>query len=67
MVKDIPIYLSEEDAKLFIEFQKRYTTIAHIVGCMEGLNIQDLRNVSIVMDIDDRGIVQHTAITKHYR
>lgn len=61
------VYLNESDAKLFILFQQHYQTVAHLLGCMEGLNIKDLKNVSVNMDIDKDGRLLHTAITKHYR
>ena len=61
------VYMTEDDIKLFLVFQKNYQPVAHLLGCMDSLNIQDFKNVSIVMDIDQNGKLQHTAITKHYR
>lgn len=63
----IPVYLTEDEAKLFIEFQKRYQVMAHLLGYMDSLNIFELKNCSVVMDIDNLGKVSHTAITRHYR
>lgn len=63
----VPVYLSEDDFKLFSMFQERYQVIAHLLGCMDGLNLDKLNNVSVIMDIDTNGKLAHTAITKHYR
>lgn len=61
------VQLTEEDAYLFREFQKRYQVLAQLVGCMDSLKIVELKNVSVLMDIDNKGKVCHTAITSHYR
>jgi len=61
------VYLTPDEALLFVEFQKRYHIIAQLVGCMESLNLSDIKNTSITMDTDEQGRVKHTAITKHYR
>lgn len=61
------ISLSDEDAVLFIAFQKRYEVIAPLVGYMDSLNLIDLKNMSIVLDIDPQGVVGHMAITRHFR
>lgn len=63
----IPVYLTEDEAKLFVEFQKRYQVIAHLIGYMDSINIFELKNSSIQLDIDTTGKVSHTAVTKHYR
>lgn len=63
----VAVYLSEDDAKLFMAFQQNYQTVAHLLGCMDGLNLKDLKNVSVNMDIDKDGKLAHTAITRHYR
>ena len=63
----IPVYLSEDEAKLFIAFQKNYIVFAQLLGYMESTGTSNLKNMSIVMDIDNDGKVGHTAITRHYR
>ncbi len=63
----IPVFLTEDEAKLFIEFQKRYQVLAHLIGCMDSLNILELRNCSVQLDIDTNGKVSHSAITVHHR
>lgn len=65
--EQIPVYLTPDDARLFVEFQKRYQVIGQLLGSMDALKISDMKNVSIVMDLDGAGKLQHTAITKHYR
>lgn len=67
MDKNITVNLSQEEAFLFAEFQKRYEVIAQLVGYMETVRIFDLKNMSIQIDIDSNGIVKHTAITRHFR
>jgi len=62
-----PVYLTPDEALLFIEFKKRYHIIAPLIGYMETMRIPDLKEASVVMDIDSSGKVSHTAITKHYR
>ncbi len=61
------IELSDEDAILFMEFQKRYVFIGQLVGYMDSLNVFDLKNMTITMDIDQHSTVSHMSITKHYR
>ncbi|MCX6822103.1 MAG: hypothetical protein NTW30_04985 [Candidatus Aenigmarchaeota archaeon] len=61
------IELTKEDAKLFIEFQKHYVPVAHLLGYMDTLGLSDLKNMSIVMDIDSDGKVAHTSFTRHFR
>ena len=61
------IELTDEDALLFIQFQKNYSVIAPIVGYMSSLQIIDIKNTQIVLDIDQAGKVSHMAITKHFR
>jgi len=63
----IKVELTNEDALLFKEFQKHYELIAHILGVMTQLNINVLTNCNVSMDYDSNGIIQHTAITKHYK
>lgn len=61
------IELTNEDALLFVEFQKHYNVVAPIVGYMSSLKLVDVSNTQIVLDIGQSGVVQHMAITKHYR
>ncbi len=62
-----PIWLSSDEALLFKAFQQHYQVVARIIGSMEALRINDIANASVVMDFDANGIIQHSAITKHYR
>lgn len=59
--------LTDEEAGLFLEFQKHYKVVAPIVGYMSSLKLVDLSNTQVVLDIGQTGLVQHMAITKHYR
>jgi len=62
-----PVYLSPDEALLFMAFQKNYQIIAHILGTMDSLKIGDLSNGRLEMDFDKTGMVTHTSITKHFR
>lgn len=66
-MKTTKIELNEDEAKLFIEFRKRFDFIGYLVGYMETFGMFDLKSANIEIDIDKDGIIQHTAITKHYR
>lgn len=61
------VQLTDEDALLFIQFQKNYQILAPIVGYMTSLKIIDISNSQLVLDIDSQGKVGHMAITKHFR
>lgn len=61
------IELTDEEAKLFIEFQKHHEMIAYLLGFMDSLNVSNLKNMSITMDIDNLGVVAHTSLTRHFR
>ena len=63
----VPIFLTKGEAMLFVEFQKRYQVLAHLIGCMDSLNILQLKNCSITLDVDTNGKVSHSAITVHHR
>lgn len=63
----IQISLTDEDALLFIEFQKHYQIVAPIVGYMSSLKLVDISNTHIGLDIDAFGMIKHMEITKHYR
>lgn len=61
------IFLEDEEAKIFLEFQKRFNVIASIVGTLDTFNTLDLKNSSLTLDFDNNGIIAHSSITKHYR
>ncbi len=61
------VEMTTEDALLFRKFREHQETIGYLLGYMESLKLVDLRNMSITMDIDNVGIVQHTSFTKHFR
>ncbi len=61
------IELTDDEARLFIEFRKRQEFIGHLVGYMESLNVFDLKNTSVTLDIDNIGIVSHMSVTRHFR
>lgn len=61
------IELTDEEAALFLQFQKHHTVVAPIVGYISTLNLIDLSNTQIILDIGQTGLVQHMAITKHFR
>jgi ArsR family metal-binding transcriptional regulator len=63
----VVIELTDEEAELFKEFRRRYDVIAPLVGYMDSMNILDLKNMNIVIDINQEGIVAHMAVTRHYR
>ncbi len=65
--KLIVIELSKEDALLFKAFQENYQVVAPIVGFMDSLKMADLKNMTIQMDIDKNGVINHSSITRHYR
>ena len=62
-----PVYLSPDEALLFMAFQKNYQVIARILGHIDALGIRNIANSSLVLDFDKDGMVAHTAITNHYR
>lgn len=61
------IELTDEEALLFVQFQKHHEIVAYIVGYLESMKMVDLKNASVQMDIDPNGIITHCAITKHFR
>lgn len=63
----ITIELTEDEARLFREFQRRHDVIAPIIGYFDSLGVIDLRSTNMMLDIDERGVIKHMAITKHYR
>lgn len=63
----VTIELNDDEAKLFLVFRKRQDILSPILGYMDALNLNNLFNVSITMDTNDKGLIVHTAITKHFR
>lgn len=61
------LILTDEEIELFKNLQKHHEVIGYLIGYMESLKLTDLKNVNIQLDIDDKGIVGHMSITKHYR
>jgi Holliday junction resolvase len=62
-----PVYLTPDEVLLFIEFKRNYKIVAYILGFMESLHLEDMRETNVVLDIDKTGIISHAAITKHFR
>lgn len=67
IIEKIPVYLTADEAMLFVEFQKNYQIIAHLLGYMSSIHADTLKNTHLAFDIDNEGKISHTAITKHYR
>ena len=65
--RKVVVEMTQSDAFLFEQFQKRYDVIGQLVGYMEAVKIFDLKNMTIQMDIDATGMVKHTSITRHFR
>lgn len=63
----IAIYIPDYEAKQFLVFQKHYLVVNPILEYMDSLNLSNLNSMSVTLDIDERGKVRHTSITKHYR
>lgn len=61
------LQLTDEEAKLFMEFQKRHEVIGYVVGYMESLNMFDLKNMEITLNMDNEGIIKHMSLCRHYR
>lgn len=61
------VELTEDDAKLFIEFQKHYTLIGYVLGVMSGLNLTELKTCELTMHFNASGAVTNAQITKHFR
>jgi len=67
MTDKIAVYLDEQECFLFKLFQENYTLVAHILGTMNSLKLNGLTNCNVSMDFDAQGLIQHTAVTKHYK
>ncbi len=63
----IPVYMTVDEASLFVEFKKNYKVIAYILGFMNTMNINDMKETNVSLDIDKNGSVGHASITKHFR
>ena len=63
----VTIDLTEEDAKLFILFQQHYNLVAYLLGAMDKLKLQDLNMCNVQLDYNAHGLIEHSAITKHYK
>lgn len=61
------IELTNEEALLFLEFQKHYLVIAPVAGYLSSIQTKDLSNSQIVLDIDSNQQIKHVSITKHFR
>lgn len=59
------VELDDTEALLFIEFRKHIDIIGYLVGYLQSFS--DINNCNVSLDIDKDGIIQHTAITKHFR
>lgn len=67
MAELITIELTTEQATLLRDVERYYDVLGHLIGYMDTLNIKALRNMSITLETDDKGIIRHTAFTSHYR
>ena len=56
------IFLSPEDAQLFVQFQKRYL----FVKLLESLGVFDLKKARVTIDFDKFGQIAGLDINKHY-
>jgi hypothetical protein len=63
----ITIELTTVQAALLRDVEKHYEVLGYLIGYMDMLNISSLKNMSITLDIDDNGVIKHTAFTSHYR
>ena len=61
------IVLTDDEAKLFLEFQKHFQIIAYVLGAMALLNINIIKNASLTLDYDQNGKINHSVISQHYR
>lgn len=60
------IQLTDDEAKLFVEFQRNYQMIAHTLGVMRSLNLTNLNTCELTMHYDQTGSITHAQITKHF-
>lgn len=57
------VYLTEEEARLFIEFQKRYA----FMQLLESLDVFKIRSGSITVHFDNTGEIASLDKQEHYR
>jgi hypothetical protein len=50
----VPVFLTEEESKRFISFQKRYA----FVGFLESINAFDMRDTSLTLHFDHYGQIK---------
>lgn len=63
----INVELTLPQATLLRDVERHYEALGYLIGYMDMLNLNTLRNMTISLDIDDKGIVRHTSFTSHYR
>ncbi len=61
------IHLTSDDALAYKSFMRHYDTIGYLVGYLDSLGLERMQNSQIVLDIDNSGVINHMAITKHFR
>jgi hypothetical protein len=49
-----PVFLSEEEARLFLSFQKHH----HLIGLLESIKAFDIRGGSITIKFDNEGKIK---------
>lgn len=63
MIETTAVYLTEEQAKLFIEFQKRFA----FLKLLESIQGFDIKNGSITISFDSVGKISSVEKKEHYR
>lgn len=58
-----PIYLNQEEAMLFVAFQKRYA----FIELLESLKVFDIKSGSITVNFDSLGAIGSVDIQRHFR
>jgi hypothetical protein len=61
--KQTAIYLTDEDALLFCQFQKRYA----FMKLLESLNVFNLRSANVVINFNNLGEIMSVDIQQHYK
>ena len=61
------ILLTSDEALLFKKFMQYHEVIGYIVGYLDVMGNDRMRNSQIILDIDKDGIINHSSITKHFR
>ena len=65
--KETLIALTSDDALLFVQFQRHHELIAYMVGYLDSMGTDTLRNSQVVLDIGPHGTISHASVTKHFR